>query len=857
MALRRQTVQALGRRMRRGDAAGNPEPRFAFFLGAGCSVTAGVPLGEEMTKRLTKKLYCGYSRKQEGAVSDDEKELLDWVRKQDWYPKESYSASERIAREYSACMAECTAKERQEFVLSCIGEAKGKINWLHIYLGQLVAAGYVKTILTTNFDNLALRAILLHGQIPFVCDHPRLADRLLPNPSVPQIVHLHGSALFYDMKNTQEEVAELDYPLMTFIDALTRLNGLVVVGYRGEESAVMSTLSKAFEGHNPAHGLYWVSYAAKEEDLSKAARDLMSKSSERFWIPGEDADGFFQKLVRGGAGEGGDEGLGLGLPPFLTDPLRYLQRSLDGIPEPPTAGASSPPSLMRSVREQLEVARRLFESPGSEMRTAKAQQLIAEAGARANRIMALDALEKKDYEKASALVNAASELKPDDEMLLFAQAYVAQDWAEWLRDTGQIDAAVEQFREATEKYAAVVQIKPDKHEAFYNWGIALAGLARVLQQEGQPDAAQQRFREAGEKCAAAVQIKPDEHEAFYNWGYALAGLARLLQQQGQPDAAQQRFLEAGEKYAAAVQIKPDEHEAFNNWGLALAGLARLLQQQGQPDAAQQRFLEAGEKYAATVQIKPDKHEAFYSWGNALAGLARLLQQQGQPDAAQQRFLEAGEKYAAAVQIKPDEHEAFYNWGIALAGLARLLQQQGQPDAAQQRFLEAGEKYAAAVQIKPDMHEAFNNWGYALAGLARLLQQQGQPDAAQQRFLEAAEKYPAAVQIKPDEHEAFYNWGIALAGLARLLQQQGQPDAAQQRFLEAGEKYAAAVQIKPDMHEAFNNWGYALAALARLLQQQGQPDAAQQRFLEANEKYAAAVQIKPDKYEAFYNWGNAL
>src|SRR5712692_3168230 len=600
MALRRQTVQALGRRMRRGDAAGNPEPRFAFFLGAGCSVTAGVPLGEEMTKRLTKKLYCGYSRKQEGAVSDDEKELLDWVRKQDWYPKESYSASERIAREYSACMAECTAKERQEFVLSCIGEAKGKINWAHIYLGQLVAAGYVKTILTTNFDNLALRAILLHGQIPFVCDHPRLADRLLPNPSVPQIVHLHGSALFYDMKNTQEEVAELDYPLMTFIDALTRLNGLVVVGYRGEESAVMST------------------------------------SSERFWRAGEGGEGVGKKLVRGGAGEGGDEGLGLGLPPFLTDPLRYLQRSLDGIPEPPTAGASSPPSLMRSVREQLEVARRLFESPGSEMRTAKAQQLIAEAGARANRIMALDALEKKDYEKASALVNAASELKPDDEMLLFAQAYVAQDWAEWLRDTGQIDAGVEQFREATEKYAAVVQIKPDKHEAFNNWGIALAGLARLLQQQGQPDAAQQRFLEAGEKYAAAVQIKPDKHEAFNNWGYALAGLARLLQQQGQPDAAQQRFLEAAEKYPAAVQIKPDMHEAFNNWGYALAGLARLLQQQGQPDAAQQRFLEAAEKYPAAVQIKPDEHEAFYNWGIALAGLARLLQQQGQPDAAQQR-----------------------------------------------------------------------------------------------------------------------------------------------------------------------------------------------------------------------------
>ena len=521
MALRRQAVQALARRMRRGDAAGDPEPRFAFFLGAGCSATAGIPLGEEMTKRLTKKLYCGYSRNQESAVSDDEKELLDWVRKQDWYPKESYSASERIAREYSACMAECTAKERQEFVLSCMEEAKGKINWAHIYLGQLVAAGYVKTILTTNFDNLALRAILLHGQIPFVCDHPRLADRLLPNPSVPQIVHLHGSALFYDMKNTQEEVAELDYPLMTFIDALTRVNGLVVIGYRGEESAVMSTLNKAFEGHNPAHGLYWVSYAAKEEDLSKAARDLMTKAAERFWIPGEDADGFFQKLVRGGAGEGGDEGLGLGLPPFLTDPVRYLQRSLAGIPEPPASGTSSPPSLMGSVREQLEVARELVGSPGSGAPTAKAQQLIAEAGTRANRITALDALEKKDYEKASALLNAASELKPDDEMLLFVQAYVAQDWAEWLRDTGQIGAAVERFREATEKYAAAVQIKPDDHEALNNWGIALADLARLLQQQGETQAAQEHFTEAAEKFVRALKGEPAFAQARTNLGSVL------------------------------------------------------------------------------------------------------------------------------------------------------------------------------------------------------------------------------------------------------------------------------------------------------------------------------------------------
>ena len=45
-----------------------------------------------------------------------------------------------------------------------------RINWAHIAIAQLMKAGYVDRVLTTNFDPLIVRACALVGKSPVVYD---------------------------------------------------------------------------------------------------------------------------------------------------------------------------------------------------------------------------------------------------------------------------------------------------------------------------------------------------------------------------------------------------------------------------------------------------------------------------------------------------------------------------------------------------------------------------------------------------------------------------------------------------------------------------------------------------------------
>jgi len=61
-------------------------------------------------------------------------------------------------------MAMLTPSERKKLIESLV--KKSKINWAHISIAQLMKAGYIDRVLTTNFDNLVQRACALVLNIP-------------------------------------------------------------------------------------------------------------------------------------------------------------------------------------------------------------------------------------------------------------------------------------------------------------------------------------------------------------------------------------------------------------------------------------------------------------------------------------------------------------------------------------------------------------------------------------------------------------------------------------------------------------------------------------------------------------------
>jgi NAD-dependent SIR2 family protein deacetylase len=130
----------------------------ALLVGAGCSVTAGIPAGRGFVERIQKDHRRDYQRAD---------------------PKS-----------YAQCMAQLAPAERRELIAGLVDKAQ--INWAHLAIAQLLKNGYVDRILTTKFDMLVARACALVGKFPATYDFAasqaiRTAD--LPNEAV---IHLHG-----------------------------------------------------------------------------------------------------------------------------------------------------------------------------------------------------------------------------------------------------------------------------------------------------------------------------------------------------------------------------------------------------------------------------------------------------------------------------------------------------------------------------------------------------------------------------------------------------------------------------------------------------------------------------------------
>ena len=178
-------------------AKGNPAERdwgsAVFLIGAGCSVSAGIPLGAEIAADCAMRLVRTYSNRQH--EEPDGEAALAWL-------KNNGNVAEGVTLKnaYGVLFSDHYQDpvEQQEIIRSAIDKGNGNVNWAHLCLGQLVRDGYVNTVLTTNFDQLVLDGIVRTGLIPVVADGVESLARIKDRPEHPQVVHLHGSLHTYN-----------------------------------------------------------------------------------------------------------------------------------------------------------------------------------------------------------------------------------------------------------------------------------------------------------------------------------------------------------------------------------------------------------------------------------------------------------------------------------------------------------------------------------------------------------------------------------------------------------------------------------------------------------------------------------
>jgi protein O-mannosyl-transferase len=227
--------------------------------------------------------------------------------------------------------------------------------------------------------------------------------------------------------------------------------------------------------------------------------------------------------------------------------------------------------------------------------------------------------------------------------------------AKILRESGRIDEAVAQYREA-------LGLHPDA-EAHYNLGVALLSAGRQ--------------REAGAEFQAALGLRPDYPAAHINLARVLAGMGR--------------FDEAAAHDQAALGLRPDPSQARlpdeavlrANAAAAHGGLGNIL-------AARGRLADAEQEYRAALDADPGDPAA-------LNGLGAVLSRTGRRD-------EAARQLEAALRARPDFVEARVN-------LAILRAMAGRPEQAIPEF-------EAALRLRPGMATVHYNLGNALAQVGR-------------------------------------------------------------------------------------------------------------------------------------------
>jgi tetratricopeptide (TPR) repeat protein len=569
------------------------------------------------------------------------------------YPRDYERADEKT---YPKCMAQLAVDEQRSLIIEYVDKAR--VNWGHIALAQLMKAGYVDRVLTTNFDPLIMRACSLVGLYPATYDLA-ISQHFEPD-KVPDraIFHLHGQRTGFILLNSDRVLKEHSDKLAPIFEDAGRGRVWLVVGYSGENDPVFDHLARVKSFDNR---LYWIGYN-DSEPASHVREQLLKENKYAFYTMGFDADSFFVTLA---------QMLDCFPPEFVSKPFTYLDTLFDQMTAYTLPKTESPVDAMRIAHMVVQEAIEKIERPQSDALQASSDLLGG------------------DYEKVVGLEAKYGPLWKREVDEPVAWAYIGR--GNVLYNEAKTKSGMERedlYKQASAKYEAALKIIGDSYEALNNWGNALSAQAK-LKQDTEAD---ELYRQSGEKFAAALAIKPDFYQALNNWGNALSAQAKTRR----GTEADELYRQASEKYEAALKIEPELHQAFHNWGNALSAQARIKR----GAEADELYSQAYKRYEAALKIEPDFHQAFKSWGNALSAQAKM-KSEAEADVL---YRQASEKYEAALKIKPDYYEAFNDWGSELEAWARTKT----GAAAIELFRQAGEKYVEAVRVMPDKREAFED-----------------------------------------------------------------------------------------------------------------------------------------------------
>ena len=254
---------------------------YALLLGSGVSRAAEIPTGWDITLDLVRKLAgsCG-----EECEPDPEH----------WFLKKYGQAPD-----YSQLLDQLTRTptERQQLLRPYIEaneqereEGKKQPTVAHRAIAQLAAQGYVKVIITTNFDGLIESALSEAGVMPTVISSEDQARGALPLIHTQCCVFkVHGDYLDTRIRNAPGELEEYSEEFNQLLNRIFDEFGLIVCGWSAEwDNALRKSIERV-----PSRR--FTTFWALHGEASAEAKDLIDRRNALV-IPIDGADSFFESV---------------------------------------------------------------------------------------------------------------------------------------------------------------------------------------------------------------------------------------------------------------------------------------------------------------------------------------------------------------------------------------------------------------------------------------------------------------------------------------------------------------------------------------------------------------------------------
>ena len=240
------TAREFVRRFR--HAVTRQETSFVWLMGAGCSVSSGIPTADEAVRSWLKDLKY--------LETGQEADLEGWACKR----FVGYDP-DRPGRVYGEVLEALfyTEQDRRRELERMMKVAEPGFGYAT--LAQLMThekwGGRCSVAVSTNFDDLAADALHLYSQRrPQVFTHESLNRRTPISPNAPTVVKIFGDAHLPRGEGGSNR-PQLNPEVLERLREQMTETGLIIVGYGGRDESVLDMLEGLPSGA-PAGGVFWV-----------------------------------------------------------------------------------------------------------------------------------------------------------------------------------------------------------------------------------------------------------------------------------------------------------------------------------------------------------------------------------------------------------------------------------------------------------------------------------------------------------------------------------------------------------------------------------------------------------------------